>query len=282
MIVATAGHIDHGKTQLVKSLTNKNTDNLPEEKKRGMSIDLGFAYADLGDGEITGFIDVPGHEKFIHTMVAGVGCVDFVILVIALDDGLKPQTFEHIKILEFLGIKKVIVAFSKIDVVSLSRADLIKNQFFTLCSGTFLENAPSVFISNFTGLGIDKLKKLIISAKRSTQNRSSAGKFRMSIDRNFSLPGAGRIVTGSAVSGEIRLGDSAMHLPSRCVIKVKDLRVQSMRAELAKTGDRCALNITGNNIGRIIYHIAQPLFSNVFSWRTCWASLRVEVSASQQ
>ena len=104
MIIATAGHIDHGKTQLVRSLTNKNTDNLQEEQKRGMSIDLGFAYTDLGDGEITGFIDVPGHEKFIHTMVAGVGCVDLAILVIALDDGLKPQTFEHMKILELLGI----------------------------------------------------------------------------------------------------------------------------------------------------------------------------------
>ena len=115
MIVATAGHIDHGKTLLIRSLTNKDTDTLPEEKKRGMSIDLGFAYSDLGDGEITGFVDVPGHEKFVHTMVAGVGCVDSAVLVVALDDGLMPQTFEHIKILELLGIDEIIIVFTKLD-----------------------------------------------------------------------------------------------------------------------------------------------------------------------
>ncbi len=251
MIFATAGHIDHGKTQLVRSLTNENTDTLPEEKRRGMSIDLGFAYSDLGDGDITGFIDVPGHEKFVHTMVAGIGCVDFAILVIALDDGMMPQTHEHIKILELLGIKKVVVAFTKLDLVTKSRAIAVKNCFSELSRGTFLENAPSVMVSNSTGAGINQLKMMLTNLKQSVVAKAASGNFRMAIDRKFSMPGVGKVVTGSIFSGEINIGDSAMHLPSKTMIKIKDLRVQDTPASRGKTGDRCALNIGGSNLGKI-------------------------------
>ncbi len=250
MIVATAGHIDHGKTELVRSLTNKNTDTLPEEKKRGMSIDLGFAYADLGDGDITGFIDVPGHEKFIHTMLAGIGCVDLAILVIALDDGLMPQTYEHIKILELLGIKKVVVAFTKLDLVSKSRAIAVKNRLSRFSEGTFLENSSSVFVSNYTGAGIGQLKTMLTSLKQSINANVASGNYRMAIDRRFALPGIGKVVTGSIFSGEIVVGDAAMHLPSKTIIRIRDIRIQGEPASRGKIGDRCALNISGGNLGK--------------------------------
>lgn len=251
MIFATAGHIDHGKTRLVRSLTNKDTDTLPEEKKRGMSIDLGFAYADLGDGDITGFIDVPGHEKFVHTMVAGIGCIDLAILVVALDDGPMPQTLEHIKILELLGINKVAVAFTKLDLVSDIRARAVKDRFFELAKGTFFENAPSVFVSNDNGIGILDLKKVLANLKKSIRAKPNSGCFRMAIDRRFSLPGIGKVVTGSVFSGEISIGDTVMHLPSKTMIKIRNLRVQDEPATRSKTGDRCALNISGSNLGKI-------------------------------
>ncbi len=251
MIFATAGHIDHGKTQLVRSLTNENTDTLPEEKRRGMSIDLGFAYTDLGDGDITGFIDVPGHEKFVHTMVAGIGCVDLAILVIALDDGLMPQTHEHIKILELLGIEKVVVAFTKLDLVTNSRAMAVRDCFSGLSRGTFLENASSVMVSNSTGAGISQLKMMLVNLKQYVRAKATCGNFRLAIDRKFSLQGVGKVVTGSIFSGEINIGDTAMHLPSKTMIKVRDLRVQGAPASRGKTGDRCALNISGSNLGRI-------------------------------
>lgn len=251
MIFATAGHIDHGKTRLVRSLTNKDTDTLPEEKKRGMSIDLGFAYTDLGDGDITGFIDVPGHEKFVHTMVAGIGCIDLAILVVALDDGPMPQTHEHIKILELLGISKVAVAFTKLDLVSDFRATAVKDRFFELAKGTFFENAPSVFVSNNNGIGILELKKVLANLKKSIRAKPNTGGFRMAIDRKFLLPGIGKVVTGSVFSGEISIGDTVMHLPSKTMIKIRNLRVQDKPATQGKTGDRCALNISGSNLGKI-------------------------------
>ena len=250
MIVATAGHIDHGKTLLIRSLTNKDTDTLPEEKKRGMSIDLGFAYSDLGDGEITGFVDVPGHEKFVHTMVAGVGCVDSAVLVVALDDGLMPQTFEHIKILELLGIDEIIIVFTKLDKVSHCRAEAVKKEFYSVFADTFLAGAQSVFVSNLTWAGLQELKSLLIKMKEVKKNRIIQGNFRMALDRKFILPGVGKIVTGSIFSGRISLGDSVIHLPSRIEIKIKDLRIQDTRSNQAKVGDRCALNISGVDLGK--------------------------------
>jgi selenocysteine-specific elongation factor len=197
MIVATAGHVDHGKTLLVKALTGVDTDRLPEEKKRGLTIDLGFAYHDLGNGELTGFVDVPGHEKFIRTMLAGVSGIDFVVFVVAADDGTMPQTAEHLAIMDQLGIRHGVVALTKIDRVSPSRVVEVNNEISALISNTSLCDAPIVPLSAMTGEGIDTLRETICAAARALPARSIAGNFRLAVDRSFLLAGAGRVVTGT-------------------------------------------------------------------------------------
>jgi selenocysteine-specific elongation factor len=164
MIVATAGHVDHGKTLLVKALTGVDTDRLPEEKKRGLTIDLGFAYRDLGNGELTGFVDVPGHEKFIRTMLAGVSGIDFVVFVVAADDGTMPQTAEHLAIMNQLDIRHGVVALTKIDRVAASRVSEVRTEIASLLSNTCLRDAPIVPVSAITGEGVDTLRETICAA----------------------------------------------------------------------------------------------------------------------
>src|SRR5580658_1149887 len=207
MIVATAGHVDHGKTLLVKALTGVDADRLPEEKKRGMTIDLGFAYLPIKSGETIGFIDVPGHERFIHNMLAGVAGIDFVLFIIAADDGPMPQTREHLSILDLLGIRNGAVAITKTDRVAASRVHEVRNEVAALFARTTLAD-PAIFpVSAITGEGIDDLKAHLLSAAREWRPKSAAGNFRLAIDRSFTVSGAGLIVTGTALSGCVSAGE---------------------------------------------------------------------------
>ena len=207
VILGTAGHIDHGKTQLVKALTGIDTDRLKEEKERGISIELGFAYLDLGPEIRIGIVDVPGHERFIRQMVAGSGGVDIAALVIALDEGVMPQTVEHLDILRLLGIKYGLVVLTKLDLVDEELAMLAEEDARDLVKGTFLETAPMVRVSSRTGEGIEELKKVILDLSGHVAQRSLYGLLRLPIDRVFTLKGHGTVVAGTLISGTIIVGD---------------------------------------------------------------------------
>ena len=218
MIVGTAGHIDHGKTALVKALTGTDADRLAEEKLRGITIDLGFAYADLGactpTGTITGFVDVPGHERLIHTMLAGAGGIDFALLVIAADDGVMPQTREHLAILDLLGISRGIVALSKADLADEARRAAITAEIRTALAPTGLAGAPVTPVSVLTGEGVETLRAALAAAEAETAARPAEGPFRLAVDRSFTLAGAGTIVTGTLLSGRVTLDDEVIVSPS--------------------------------------------------------------------
>ncbi len=255
MIVATAGHVDHGKTALIRALTGVDTDRLPEEKRRGLTIDLGFAYQDLGDGQVLGFVDVPGHEKFIRNMLAGVGAIDFALLVVAADDGIMPQTAEHLAILDLLAVGKGAVALSKIDTVDAGRRREVAAQLKALLAATSLADAPIFPLSTVTGEGVAALKAHIDAAARETTLPQVQGNFRLAIDRHFSLPGTGLVVTGSIYSGQLRKGDRLRLLQSATATsaeaRVRGLHAQNRPAESARRGERCAVNIAAPDRGEI-------------------------------
>ena len=248
MIVATAGHIDHGKTSLVKCLTNKDTDNLPEEKLKGMSIDLGFAYKDLGNNISLGFVDVPGHERFIQNMLSGVIGVDFGLLVIAADDGPMPQTNEHLEILNLLGINRGAVAITKIDKVKSTRIDEVIKLSKNILQKTSLAKAPFFPISNLQETGINSLKNYLKEEAYKTKPQMIKGEFRLAIDRKFNLKGTGLIVTGTIFSGVIRKGDNIILSPKGIEGRVRGIHSQNKVSEVAYTGQRCALNLVGMNV----------------------------------
>lgn len=254
MIVATAGHVDHGKTLLVKALTGVDTDRLPEEKKRGLTIDLGFAYRDLGNGELTGFVDVPGHERFIRTMLAGVSGIDFVIFVVAADDGPMPQTAEHLAIMDLLGIRHGVVALTKTDRVGDERIDEVRQQIGSLIAQTCLREAPIVAVSALEGRGIDTLRDAIAYAAMEIPPRVASGNFRLAVDRSFLLAGAGRVVTGTVFSGSAAVGEQLLLAPARAEIRVREIHAQNQAAEIARVGQRCALNIVGGDLRRTEIH----------------------------
>ncbi len=250
MIVGTAGHIDHGKTALVKALTGIDADRLPEEKARGITLDLGFAYADLGGGRVTGFVDVPGHERLIHTMVAGAGGIDLALLVVAADDGVMPQTREHLAILSLLGLTRAIVALTKADLTDSARRAAVTAAIAALLDGTALAGAPVIAVSSRTGEGIGALRDALIRAEAATPPRPAAGPFRMAVDRTFTLTGAGTVVTGTVLSGRIRPGDAVMIGPAGLAARVRGLHAQNRPADEGRAGQRCALNLAGEGIGR--------------------------------
>ena len=254
MIVATAGHVDHGKTLLVKALTGVDTDRLPEEKQRGLTIDLGFAYHDLGNGELTGFVDVPGHERFIRTMLAGVSGIDFVVFVIASDDGPMPQTAEHLAIMDLLEITHGVVALSKIDRVSPTRVSEVISEISNLFKGTCLEHAPVVPVSAVTGDGIDNLRGVLCRAARELPRRKIEGNFRLAVDRSFLLAGAGRGVTGTVFSGTASVGDTLMLAPLGVNLRVREIHAENRAAKKAVAGQRCALNVVGGDLRRARIH----------------------------
>ena len=231
MIYATAGHVDHGKTSLIRSLTDIDTDRLPEEKRRGLSIDLGFAYVDLGDGEKIGFVDVPGHERFVRTMVAGVGSIDAVLFVIALDDGPMPQTAEHLAILSLLGVSSGVVVFTKTDRVDEERKLEVKSIVKDILLPTFLKESREFCVSTKTGEGIKELRKFLLENKKTLRRESSDGLFRMAVDRSFSLRGAGKVITGSIFSGCLELNQTIRHLPSGRKFRIRNLHAQGGNAE---------------------------------------------------
>lgn len=277
MIVATAGHVDHGKTLLVRALTGVDTDRLPEEQARGMTIELGFAYRDLGDGDLTGFVDVPGHERFIRTMVAGVSGIDVVLFVVAADDGPMPQTAEHLAILDLLGVARGVIALSKCDRVSPARVEAVSEAVRALLAGTQLAHCPIVPVSAVTGDGIADLRDALLAAKSGLAARDPGGAFRLAVDRSFVIKGAGRVVTGTIFAGQVTVGDSVYHAPGGGELRVRGLHAQNREATVAQAGQRCALNVAGagvrdGDIGRGDWIVAR---SAHFSSRRLDARVRV-------
>ena len=250
MIVGTAGHIDHGKTALVRALTGVDADRLAEEKVRGITIELGFAYADLGTGAITGFVDVPGHERFVHTMLAGAGGIDLALLVVAADDGVMPQTREHLAILDLLGVHRGIVALSKADLADPARRAEVAAEIAALLDGTGLEGAPVIPVSTVTGEGIDALRAALAEAEAQTTARAEDARFRLGVDRSFTLRGAGTVVTGTVLSGRVAVGDTVSVSPRGLTARVRAIHAQNQPVQMGVAGQRCALNLAGEGIGR--------------------------------
>ncbi|MFM0365143.1 selenocysteine-specific translation elongation factor [Paraburkholderia sediminicola] len=247
MIVGTAGHIDHGKTSLVRALSGVDTDRLKEEKARGISIELGYAYVPLENGDVLGLIDVPGHEKLVHTMTAGASGIDFALLVIAADDGVMPQTREHLAIVELLGIKRGAIALTKIDRVDAERLQQVHDEVATFLSGSVLQDAP-VFDTCATredDFGVAALKAHLHAAAVAWRMRRDDGLFRLAVDRVFTLSGQGTIVTGTVVSGSVAVGDTMLLAPKNQPARVRSIHAQNRPAETGRAGERCALNLAG-------------------------------------
>ena len=248
MIVGTAGHIDHGKTSLVQALTGVDTDRLKEEKARGISIDLGFAYVSAPDGSVLGFIDVPGHEGFVHNMLAGVAGIDLALLVIAANDGVMPQTREHLAIVDLLQIKSGIVALTKIDVVPPDERYGIIASIRQALTGTVLADAEIVPVSSVTGEGIADLRSRLFELSSVLKRDSERGRFRLSVDRSFVLQGAGTVITGTVLSGAVSVGDRLTISPSGLTARVRSIHAQNQSSESGHAGQRCALNLAGDGI----------------------------------
>lgn len=250
MIIGTAGHIDHGKTTLVQALTGVDTDRLKEEKSRGISIELGYAYTPLANGDILGFIDVPGHERLIHTMTAGASGIDFGLLVVAADDGVMPQTREHLAILSLLGIQQGAVAVTKADRVGTERLVEVQQEVSQLVGGTFLEDR-AIFNVSATATddpGLLALRTHLHDAAQALHERSTEGLFRLAVDRSFSLKGHGTVVTGTVYDGVLPLNDDSIDLrlmPSGQKLRVRSIHAQNQAAQQARVGQRCALNLSG-------------------------------------
>jgi selenocysteine-specific elongation factor len=254
IIVGTAGHIDHGKTALVKALTGIDADRLAEEKRRGITIDLGFAHMDLttADGETLrlGFVDVPGHERFVRNMLAGVGGIDLVLLVIAADESIKPQTREHFDILQLIGVKRGITVLTKSDSVDADTLEVVRLEVEEFLRDTFLAtpNSPIVAVSSLTGAGLDDLKREMIAAAATVEPRNSHALARLPIDRVFTMKGFGTVVTGTLISGTIRKEDELEVFPTGQHVRVRGVQVHGQSAEAAIAGQRTALNLTGASI----------------------------------
>ncbi|MBT4589206.1 MAG: selenocysteine-specific translation elongation factor, partial [Rhodospirillaceae bacterium] len=254
MIIATAGHIDHGKTSLVQAITGVDTDRLPEEKKRGMSIDLGFAYQPIENGKTLGFVDVPGHEKFIRNMLAGVTGIDYAMLIIAADDGPMPQTVEHLAILDLLGVSEGIVALTKIDRVDAERLKVVEEEISQALAGTCLEGADILPVSAITGDGVQDVRDHLEAMSELLGDRTVEGNFRLAIDRCFTVPGAGLVVTGGVFSGQVTVGDQLILSPQGTRVRVRGIHAQNKESETGVVGQRCAVNITGGDLNKADVH----------------------------
>jgi len=245
IILGTAGHIDHGKTALVKALTNIDTDRLKEEKERGITIELGFAHLKLPSGIILGIVDVPGHEKFVKHMVSGATGIDLVMLVVAADEGVMPQTREHMEICSLLNIKYGLVVITKIDLVDKEWLSLVRSDVSSFLSNTFLKDAPTVEVSSYTGEGIDTLLKVLDDLAKNAPSRESGSFFRLPIDRIFSMKGFGTVITGTTISGQIRIGDDVTIYPKGFRSKVRGVQVHNKEVTIAGAGLRTAINLQG-------------------------------------
>lgn len=248
MIVGTAGHIDHGKTALLRALTGIEGDRRPAERERGITIDLGYVYAPLDGDELTGFIDVPGHERFVHNMLAGACGIDLVLLLVAADDGVMPQTREHLAIVELLGIRQALIALSKIDRVSPERIAEVRAQIAALLAPGPLAGSAIFPVASLSGEGVEALRQALIEQARACRARSAEGYFRLPIDRAFSLSGSGVVVTGTAFAGQVRVGDELVLSPTGRPLRVRGLHAQNREAEQAQAGQRVALNLAGERL----------------------------------
>ncbi len=244
IIVGTAGHIDHGKSALVRALTGTDPDRLPEEKKRGITIDLGFADLDLGEVRI-GFVDVPGHERFVKNMLAGAHGIDLVTLVVAADEGVMPQTREHFDICRLLGVRHGLIVITKTDLVEEELLPLVRDEVEELVAGSFLENAPVLAVSARTGAGLDEFRAALKKAALQIPARSSETVARLPVDRAFTMKGFGAVVTGTLISGEIREGDELELLPQRFRVRARGVQVHGHSVPLALAGQRTAVNLGG-------------------------------------
>ena len=245
MIIATAGHVDHGKTSLVRALTGIDTDSLPEEKARGLTIDLGFAYVPLTDGRVFGFVDVPGHQRFIKNMLAGVGNVDHALLVVAADDGVMPQTVEHVEILDLLGVAQVTVAITKIDKVGSGRSDEVEAQIRALLGHTRIAVEDVFRTSVHTHEGIGALLARIMALVQAHVARPPVGRFRLAVDRAFVVHGVGVVVTGSVYAGVACIGETATVAPAGATARLRGLRIHDRDVSVVQAGDRCAIHLSG-------------------------------------
>ncbi|MDP6418757.1 MAG: selenocysteine-specific translation elongation factor [Candidatus Krumholzibacteria bacterium] len=244
LIIGTAGHVDHGKTRLIGKLTGTNTDRLKEEQARGISIELGFATMNLGDVR-AGIVDVPGHEKFVRTMVAGAGGVDLALLVVAADEGVMQQTREHIEVLDLLGVSRAVVALSKLDLVERELAELAAEEVSEFLESTSLAGAPLVLVSSETGEGVEELRETLSSIAAELPERQSGGAYRMPIDRIFSVSGMGTVVTGTTWSGSVSEGEQLEILPSGKPVRVRGIQVHDQACKEARAGQRTALALHG-------------------------------------
>lgn len=245
IILGTAGHVDHGKTALVKALTGIDTDRLKEEKERGITIELGFASLTLPQGRVLGLVDVPGHERFIKNMVAGAAGIDLVVMVIAADEGVMPQTKEHLHICSLLGIKKGLVALTKIDLVDQSWLELVTEDIRNFLQGTFLAAAPVIPLSALTGQGLPELRQALEDVAGQVEEAADSGIFRLPVDRVFTMKGFGTVVTGTLLAGKVRLGEELVILPGQITAKVRGIQVHNQPVEAAETGQRTAINLQG-------------------------------------
>lgn len=245
IILGTAGHIDHGKTSLIKALTGIDTDRLKEEKLRGITIELGFAWLDLPSGQRLGIVDVPGHEKFVKNMVAGASGVDLVALIIAADEGVMPQTKEHLDICNLLGVKHGLVVLTKIDTVDEEWLEMVTDDVQRFLEGSFLEGAPIIPVSALTGQGLPQLLEALETLCEVVPERTSSGLFRLPVDRVFTMKGFGTVITGSLVSGKVRVGETVVIYPSGIQSKVRGVQVHGQKADQATASMRTAVNFQG-------------------------------------
>ena len=244
MIIGTAGHIDHGKTSLVKCLTGIDADRLPEERERGITIDLGFAYIPNHRGQVVGFVDVPGHEKFVHTMVAGATGIDHGLLIVAADDGIMPQTREHLRVLELLGIPAITVVITKADLVDDVRLQAVEMDIHALLEHGPYQDSSTHRVSSRTGLGIEALKDELFALEQISKNERAAH-FRLAIDRVFVVKGMGVAITGAVTAGTVSVGDSVLLSPSQKVVRIRSIHAQNAPAQSASVGERCGIVMTG-------------------------------------
>jgi selenocysteine-specific elongation factor len=245
IVLGTAGHVDHGKTSLVRALTGIDTDRLKEEKRRGITIELGFAFLDLPCGHRLGIIDVPGHEKFVKNMVAGAAGVDLVAFVVAADEGIMPQTREHFEICTLLGVKRGIIVITKIDMVEPDWLELVQDEVRQFCKGSFLEDAPMIPVSSVTGEGIDQVRAELDRLISSAEFSEAYGPFRLPVDRIFSMKGFGAVVTGTSISGRIKVGDDVCLYPREQMAKIRGIQVHGKDVLEVEAGHRTAINLQG-------------------------------------
>jgi selenocysteine-specific elongation factor len=245
IVLGTAGHVDHGKTSLVRALTGIDTDRLKEEKERGITIELGFAFLDLPCGHRLGIVDVPGHERFVKNMVAGAAGIDLVAFVIAADEGVMPQTREHFEICRLLGVKRGLVILTKKDMVEPDWLDMVEEEVREFLVGSFLEEAPIVAVSSTTGEGIEEIRQVLDRLVRNSELTEAYGPFRLAVDRVFSMKGFGAVVTGTSISGRITVGEEVVVYPRNVSAKIRGIQVHGKDVQMVEAGNRTAINVQG-------------------------------------